>query len=199
MLRLAVTETTSIGATMPDRTTILIVEDDEPLAQMLAEHLRQQMDAEVVHTKTASETIRLDLDDPPDLMITDLLLPDGNGLDLIKLIRSTRDYPVIVITGSPTVGRAVEAMRLGVVDLLPKPFDLARLTSVAKSALSDYRRRKAREHRLERLEKLVHKVVDERRSLQERVDLVCRDLVGAYHDLAQRLIQETRSRRSFDS
>ena len=55
------------------------------------------------------------------------------------------------------------------------------------------------EKRLERLEKLVHKVVDERRSLQERVDLVCRDLVGAYHDLAQRLIQETRSRRSFDS
>ncbi len=115
---------------MLDRPTILIVEDDEALAQMTVEHLQATVDAEVVRTAGAAETFRRVADCSPDLMLVDLLLPDGNGLDLIRTIRARDEFPVLIMTGQPTLGRAVEAMRLGAVDLFTKPFDLLRLGSI---------------------------------------------------------------------
>jgi len=91
----------------------------------------------------------------------------------------------LIMTGQPTLGRAVEAMRLGAVDLFTKPFDLLRLTTVVKQTLADHRAHRRQGQRLERLERLAKKVIRERKELQQRVDLVCRDLVGSYRDLAE--------------
>lgn len=174
---------------MSGRATILIVEDDDLLAEMLGEHLTSAVGARVVRASDASEALRADDDCPPDLMITDVLLPDGDGLDLIRSIRSRRDYPVLLMTGQPTLGRAVEAMRLGVADMFTKPFDLRRLANVVTEALAAHHTQQRRHRRLQRLEKLSRKVIRDRRALQERVDLVCRDLVGSYRDLAERFVQ----------
>ena len=174
---------------MSGRATILIVEDDDLLAEMLGEHLASAVGASVVRASDASEALRADDDCPPDLMITDVLLPDGDGLDLIRSIRSRRDYPVLLMTGQPTLGRAVEAMRLGVADMFTKPFDLRRLAQVVKEALAAHHTQQRRHRRLERLEKLSRKVIRERRELQQRIDLVCRDLVGSYRDLAERFVR----------
>ncbi len=173
---------------MLDRPTILIVEDDEAVAGMTVEHLHATVDAKVIRTAGAAETIRLLTDCSPDLMLVDLLLPDGNGLDLIRTVRARDEYPVLIMTGQPTLGRAVEAMRLGAVDLFTKPFDLQRLTTVVKQTLSDHQARLRRGQRVERLEHLAKKVIRERKELQQRVDLVCRDLVGSYRDLAERFV-----------
>ncbi len=175
--------------TMSERATILVVEDDDLLAEMVVEHLQSTVDAEVLRTRNASDTIRLDAGRPLDLMLTDVLLPDCGGLDLIRSIRSRREYPVLIMTGKPTVGRAVEAMRLGVGDLFTKPFDLQRLTRVVKESLAKYHTLKRRQRRMERLEKLARKVIRERKELQQRVDLVCRDLVGSYRNLAERFLR----------
>ncbi len=173
---------------MTDRPTILIVEDNEALAEMAVEHLQATVDAKVIRTAGAAETIRLVTDCSPDLMLVDLLLPDGNGLDLIRTIRARDEYPVLIMTGQPTLGRAIEAMRLGAVDLFTKPFDLLRLTTVVKQTLADHQARRRRGQRVERLERLAKKVIRERKELQQRVDLVCRDLVGSYRDLAERFV-----------
>ena len=73
---------------MSDRPTILIVEDDEAVAGMTVEHLQATVDAKVIRTAGAAETIRLVTDYSPDLMLVDLLLPDGNGLDLLRTVRA---------------------------------------------------------------------------------------------------------------
>ena len=104
---------------MPDRQTILIVEDDEAVAGMTVEHLQATVDAKVVRTAGAAETIRLVTDCSPDLMLVDLLLPDGNGLDLIRTIRARDEYPVLIMTGQPTLGRAVEEGLQNVAKRLP--------------------------------------------------------------------------------
>ncbi len=173
---------------MSDRPTILIVEDDDAVAGMTVEHLHATVDAKVIRAAGAAETIGLVADCPPDLMLVDLLLPDGNGLDLIRTVRARDEYPVLIMTGQPTLGRAVEAMRLGAVDLFTKPFDLSRLTKVVKQTLADHQARRRRQGRVKRLEGLAKKVIRERKELQQRVDLVCRDLVGSYRDLAERFI-----------
>lgn len=73
-----------------------------------------------------------------DLLIADLRLPDINGMDVIRKVK--RDHPdaqVLVITGHATVQSAVEAMKLGVFDYLPKPFTEEQLKTAVASALKD--------------------------------------------------------------
>ena len=119
---------------------------------------------------------------------------DKVGIDLVRLIRSTRSYPVVFITGEPTFSRVVEALRLGARDFFAKPFDLMRLTTVVQEALADYDKQQTQQARLYRLEKLTNTVISERAELQQRVDLVCKDLVGAYRDLAKRLNRQFSSK-----
>ncbi len=72
-----------------------------------------------------------------DLLLIDLKLPDINGLDLIRQVRE-RDIsvPIVVITGYGTIQNAVEAMRLGANDFLPKPFEPDELRLVVKRNLT---------------------------------------------------------------
>jgi len=67
---------------------------------------------------------------PPDLILTDLFLPDGKGIDLLADLDTTLPTQVILVTGHASVDTAVEALRKGVTDYLTKPLDLPRLRTV---------------------------------------------------------------------
>jgi DNA-binding NtrC family response regulator len=72
----------------------------------------------------------------PDLILLDLYLPDTDGLALIPKIRSLAPRtPIVLITGYPTIDAAVEAMRRGAADFLPKPFTAGQLRHVVQSVL----------------------------------------------------------------
>lgn len=72
-----------------------------------------------------------------DLLIADLRLPDIDGMEVIKEVRQRRpDTGVIVITGYSTVSSAVEAMKLGAADYLPKPFTEEEIMTAVKDAIS---------------------------------------------------------------
>jgi two-component system NtrC family response regulator len=71
-----------------------------------------------------------------DLVVTDLKLPDGTGLDALKTVKETSpDVPVILITAFATVKTAVEAMKSGAFDYVQKPFDNDRLKGLVANAL----------------------------------------------------------------
>ena len=73
----------------------------------------------------------------PHVVLLDLQLPDGDGLELLQTVR--RDLPdtrVIVITANGSINRAVQAMRAGAFDFLVKPFDEARLLSAVQNAIA---------------------------------------------------------------
>lgn len=73
-----------------------------------------------------------------DLLVADLKLPDINGMDVIRQVKEKRpETGVVVITGYSTVSSAVEAMKLGVYDYLPKPFTDDEFKSVIKGALKE--------------------------------------------------------------
>jgi len=106
---------------------ILLVEDREPLRRMLARALGEAghrvVEAEDVAPARAALAGR-----EVDLVLTDLKLPGGSGLDVLAAVRAQdADLPVVVLTAFGTVAAAVEAMKLGATDFLEKPVEIERL------------------------------------------------------------------------
>lgn len=115
------------------KTRILIVEDEEKLRRVLALHL-EGLGYEVTTTARAEEALRLA--GQANLVLTDLRLPGMNGLDLLEALqRQNARLPVIVMTAYSSVETAVEAMKKGAADFLPKPFSLDHLATVVRRAL----------------------------------------------------------------
>ncbi len=72
------------------------------------------------------------------LVVTDVVMPDGNSFDLMPKIRNARpDLPVIILSAQNTFMTAVKASEAGAYDYLPKPFDLTRLLAIAERALAE--------------------------------------------------------------
>ena len=110
---------------------VLIVEDEKNLRELIRDLLVQD-GLSVACAESIAAADQYLSQRAPDLMIVDIKLPDGDGLDLLA---RGHDAPAIVITAFGTVDRAVQAMRSGAADFLVKPFDNERLKSAAHAAL----------------------------------------------------------------
>ena len=108
----------------------LIVDDDRNTAKALATLVEKQGFA--VRTAASLGEARRQLEgDPPDIVLADLMLPDGTGFELLEALSDRREQTdVVLITGHATVETAVQALRQGASDYLTKPVDIARLVSV---------------------------------------------------------------------
>ncbi|RBW48410.1 sigma-54-dependent transcriptional regulator [Marinobacter sp. F3R11] len=100
---------------------ILLLEDDSSLGLLLSEEL--ELDGyRVTRAGTIEEGCRLLSENTPDLIVSDLRLPDGDGLELLKEVQAKgHSLPFIVITAFGTVDQAVEALKAGADDFLTKP------------------------------------------------------------------------------
>jgi two-component system nitrogen regulation response regulator GlnG len=117
--------------------TILIADDDRSIRTVLGQALGR-LDYEVRSTGTAANLWRWIADGEGDLVITDVVMPDENGLDLIPRIRKIRpDLRIIVMSAQNTLLTAVRATERGAFEYLPKPFDLKELVEVVRRALSE--------------------------------------------------------------
>src|ERR1700712_2276126 len=115
--------------------TVLIADDDRSIRTVLTQALGRS-GYQVRTTSSAATLWRWVEDGEGDLVITDVIMPDENGLDLIPRIRRIRpELPVIVMSAQSTLTTAVQATQRGAFDYLPKPFDLADLISVVDRAL----------------------------------------------------------------
>jgi DNA-binding NtrC family response regulator len=109
---------------------VALVVDDEPNSlSALAELVEGEGFATVTAGTLAEARGRL-AQTPPDVVLVDLMLPDGSGLDLFGELDPTHRVEVILITGNATVDSAVAALRTGVLDYLTKPVDFRRLKTV---------------------------------------------------------------------
>src|SRR5271165_1393524 len=116
--------------------TVLIADDDRSIRTVLTQALGRS-GYQVRSTSNAATLWRWVEDGEGDLVITDVVMPDENGLDLIPRIKRVRpELRVVVMSAQSTLITAVKATQRGAFEYLPKPFDLKELLSVVGRALA---------------------------------------------------------------
>src|SRR2546430_342754 len=116
--------------------TILVADDDRAIRMVLNQALAR-LGHDVRMTGNAATLWRWVADGEGDLVITDVIMPDENGLDLIPRIKKLRpELRVIVMSAQSTLLTAVKATERGAFEYLPKPLDLRELVSLVERALS---------------------------------------------------------------
>src|ERR1700678_2699831 len=114
---------------------VLIVDDEPDLCELLSITL-QRMDLSARTANDVASAQRLLKTERFDLCLTDMQLPDGNGLDLVKWMQQyTPSVPVAVITAHGNMETAVRALKLGAFDFVSKPLDLAGLRKLVATAI----------------------------------------------------------------
>ena len=127
-------ETVDSSAPM-DKPIVLIVDDEPDLLELVSLTL-SRMNLQARTAADVSSARRLLKAEKFDLCLTDMRLPDGDGLDLVAWIQQNRsDLPVAVITAHGNVESAVRALKLGAFDFVSKPLDLGVLRKLVGSAI----------------------------------------------------------------
>jgi len=114
---------------------VLLVEDDPRLAEMLSEYLGQA-GFRISLAGLGGAALRQLADNPYDAVVLDLMLPDMDGLDVCRQIRTSSDTPVLMLTARGDAIDRIIGLELGADDYLPKPFEprelLARLRAILR-------------------------------------------------------------------
>ena len=110
---------------------IAIVEDDINMRKSLEIALAEYEEFEVVSFKSAKDALKK-LDDSIDLVITDINMPQMDGIEFLRTLNGR--YEALIITGNATLNKAIDSIRLGVKDFLTKPFDIEMLVEAIHRA-----------------------------------------------------------------
>ena len=117
-----------------NRYRVLVVEDEGNILSFMATMLEAK-DYQVLTARTAAEGMLLFRSHNPDLMILDLGLPDGDGLDVVKAVRETSSAPILILSARMGENDKVQALDLGANDYITKPFSTAELLARVRAAL----------------------------------------------------------------
>ena len=119
----------------PDGGELLVVDDEPFLRDAVAASLRF-LGFEVTTAESAAGALRLARDHPFDLIVLDVMLPDGDGFDVVRLLRRDgRQVPVIFLTARDTQADKVAGLTLGGDDYMTKPFGLEELAARIRTVL----------------------------------------------------------------
>ena len=163
---------------MPEQLKVLVVDDEESVVVTIKAIL--QLDGYNVATTTSGAQARAMVRDTEyDLVLTDLRLEDGDGLDVLKAVRES--YPetvTIMLTGYASLESAIQALRAGAYDYLVKPSEVEELRSTVARGIE--RRRLGQE-----LRQRVAELADLNASLQQRIDDATAELKERYEQLKE--------------
>ena len=114
--------------------SILIVDDEPPIRRLLRNTLAVQ-DYRVLEAATAKEALDMVRHEKPDLVVLDLGLPDGDGMDVIRELRGRSAIPIVVLSSRGDEKGKVMALDLGADDYVTKPFGIEELMARIRTAL----------------------------------------------------------------
>jgi len=121
--------------TKPRKHRILVVDDELTVCKSIRQVLVRE-DCEVDMAQSGEEALGKEAEEPYDVMIVDLMMPGLSGMDLLKMLKARNPKArVIMVTGYPTMRNTLQAMQLGAMDFLPKPFLPTTLRNLVAAAL----------------------------------------------------------------
>ena len=120
-----------------DDNSLLLIDDDEPFLRRLAKAMEKRgFSIETAGSVAAGRAIATAR--PPAYAVVDLRLEDGNGLDVVEVLREKRpDAKVVVLTGYGAIATAVAAVKIGAMDYLSKPADATDITNALLAEKDD--------------------------------------------------------------
>jgi DNA-binding response OmpR family regulator len=113
---------------------ILLVEDEASIAEPFAKHLRRE-GFEPLLASGAHDALRVASEQPPDLVLLDLALPDGDGRDVARELRRDSEVPIIMLTARGTESDRIAGLELGADDYVVKPFSGAEVIARIRAVL----------------------------------------------------------------
>ncbi|HSU67320.1 MAG TPA: response regulator, partial [Tepidisphaeraceae bacterium] len=157
-----------------DQPRVLVVDDEPGLIEVIGDVVRQHVDCRIIAASTVAQARKILADGPIEVLVTDVHLPDGDGMSLLAALREQQpNASAIVITGSPSMDRAITAMRDGAIDFVSKPFSNQQLVDRVRSAIERHTTNMKRERRIDRLRQAVKRLNDSRKLISKKVDLLC--------------------------
>ena len=119
---------------MKKMTKILIIDDEAPIRRVLRDILENES-YQVADASTGMEALQHIKEQDFDAIFCDIKMPEMDGIETLEAIRKESDVPVIMLSGHGTIETAVEAIKKGAFDFIPKPPDLNRLLITLRNAL----------------------------------------------------------------
>lgn len=166
---------------------VLIV-DDEPLVRELLVDAMDGMGLDISTAGSGGEAVDIAIDDPPDIVVTDIRLGDCTGMEMLDQLESTiGNVPAVVISGCADAGMFSEASRRRPIELLTKPLDIDRLRRAINNELDRQADQDRTYQRTRRLRHLARRSNIARKSIHRRLETTCADLTHAYRDLSSQL------------
>jgi response regulator RpfG family c-di-GMP phosphodiesterase len=173
-----------------ERSSILIVDDEEPIRTLLTLELGTEYACESV--ANPQEAMKLLATNSFDLLLSDIAMPGGSGLELCEFVH--RSYPnivVVMVSGRNDIQDAIEAMRQGVFDYVVKPFELLQVSVAVERALRHQSLMLFKQHHEELLEETVRVRTNELSrlnvTLNEMLDLLYGNYRATLRGLARAL------------
>ncbi len=118
---------------------LIFIVDDEPSILKLVSHWVKNQWGYGVKTFTLGNEALESLEDNPDLILLDIMLPDTNGNEILRQIKLRNpNLPVIMLSAQGNIEVALESLKLGAYDYFPKPLDKNRLEPAIKNAIKSY-------------------------------------------------------------
>ena len=151
-------------------TKILIIDDEAPIRRVLRDILENES-YQVDDASTGMEALQHIKEQDFDAIFCDIKMPEMDGIEVLEAIRKESDVPVIMLSGHGTIETAVEAIKKGAFDFIPKPPDLNRLLITLRNALD--KKNLATENKvLKKAVKLQNQMIGESGPMQEVKDMI---------------------------
>ncbi len=133
----------------------LLIVDDEPSIRRTLKELMTIQEYEVVEAGNGAEGLRKIEEDTFDLVLSDMMMPEMNGMELLKAAKSRwPELPFVMLTANATIELAVEAIKEGAYDFVPKPPNLQRFLVTVRNALNADKLQREHSRMKARLEKI---------------------------------------------
>ena len=163
----------------------MIVDEDKDLLELLQEYLAQKRLRVDVATESLA-ALNSHLDQPCDVVLLSMTMADMHYSRFVDHLTAIGRPRVVLLTPEVDGHQILNALRLGVADVLTKPFELKELWQSIQRLMERRRREVCVRRKRRRLRENLRRAHLENRALQNRVDLLSKDLVSAYRRLAQR-------------